>query len=385
MKVFINYRVLQSWRAPVFRELSSMPGIELLLVTGQDFPNTKVVNTSQQEFFEFWNKLPILRLQISRKSGNVCIPIFIGLFYKLIRFKPDIVVSEGLSNLHGNLICFIYCKIFGVPFIHWGLGSLPNKKRGLVSKFFRKIADYYEALSSGAIAYGSFGKEHYVRVGIPHDCVVVALNTVDVRKRLIEIDDFLTQKNVLHLQDYPEKNEICYLGALEANKHVSDLLKLFLRVKKDFPNLVLRIIGDGSARPSLEDLVETYKISDVIFVGNVKGALAEHLLGSKCLILPNLGGLVFSEALVHGIPILSGPADGTEKDFLSHQPRFMMPKNLRESPEEWLTALHEILSNTELRTKMRRDGIDKISNYSAKSYAQSICGFLKKQKGLKLD
>ena len=93
--------------------------------------------------------------------------------------------------------------------------------------------------------------------------------------------------------------------------------------------------------------------------------------------MPNLGGLVFSEALVHGIPVLSGPADGTEKDFLSHQLRFLMTKNLKESKKEWNAALIEILSDRELRASIRKKGIEKISQYSAKSYARSIYEFLK--------
>ena len=211
----------------MFRELSDTEGAEILLVTGEDFPNTKVVNGSGYEHFGFWKRLPILRLQVNRKSGNICIPIFFGLFRKLVQFKPDIVVCEGMSNLHGNLICFLYCKIFGIPFIHWGLGSLPNKQRGIVSKALRKIADYYEASASGAIAYGSHGKEHYVRVGIPESRVVIALNTVDIHKRSIEIRDFLLAQNVSELQNYPETDEICFVGALEPNKHVDELLKLF--------------------------------------------------------------------------------------------------------------------------------------------------------------
>lgn len=377
-KVFINYRVLQSWRAPVFYELAQDKEIDLCLVTGGDFPNTKVVNSQDHSHFSFWYKLPILRIKFSLSRGNVCIPVFLGLFRKLLHEKPDIVVCEGLSNLYGNLVCFLYCKIFHVPFVHWGLGSLPNKKRSLTSRIIRRFANYYESFADGAIAYGTHGKQHYLNVGLPEERVAVALNTVDIGMREIEIKRFLQRCGARNLENFPEKNEICYVGALERNKHVDELIRLFAKVKHVHPKLVLRIVGDGSARRDVEQLVKEMSISDVVFTGNINGALVEHILGSKCIILPNLGGLVFSEALVHGIPILAGPADGTEKDFLAHQPEFLMSDNLKESQEEWSAALLKILSNENLRKSIQQEGLKKISGYSAKSYAKSISDFLVK-------
>ena len=102
-----------------------------------------------------------------------------------------------------------------------------------------------------------------------------------------------------------------YLGILEVNKHVDHLINLFSKIRPLFPGLQLNIVGSGAEEERLKSLAKGYLWCRRNFYGAQTGSFIDYLLGSKLLVLPNLGGLVFSEALVHGVPILTGPADGS--------------------------------------------------------------------------
>jgi glycosyltransferase involved in cell wall biosynthesis len=38
---------------------------------------------------------------------------------------------------------------------------------------------------------------------------------------------------------------------------------------------------------------------------------------SDLFVLPGLGGLAINQAMMHGLPVVCGPADGTERDLLA--------------------------------------------------------------------
>ena len=103
---------------------------------------------------------------------------------------------------------------------------------------------------------------------------------------------------------------------------------------------------------------------------------------SKLLVLPNLGGLVFSEALVHGVPVLTGPADGSELDLLLHQSDFIMATNLSSDPEGWERMICDILNNPFERSLARKKGIKFAEKLTLHNYAATIYGLCKKIVGV---
>ena len=138
------------------------------------------------------------------------------------------------------------------------------------------------------------------------------------------------------------------------NKHVDHLINLFSKIRPLFPGLQLNIVGSGAEEERLKSLAKDTCGADVIFHGAKTGSLCDYLLGSKLLVLPNLGGLVFSEALVHGVPVLTGPADGSELDLLLHQSDFIMATNLSSDPEGWERMICDILNNPFERSLARK-------------------------------
>src|SRR5690606_13677391 len=55
----------------------------------------------------------------------------------------------------------------------------------------------------------------------------------------------------------------------------------------------------------------------VEFLGKRMDDFSETLIQNDVLVMPGLGGLAISDAMVHGLAIISGHGDGCEKDLIS--------------------------------------------------------------------
>jgi phosphatidylinositol alpha-mannosyltransferase len=110
---------------------------------------------------------------------------------------------------------------------------------------------------------------------------------------------------------------ILYVGRLEKRKGVKYLLLAFERLRENVPNARLVILGDGSDREKLEELVAEREIEDVTFLGYAPdGVKLEWLQKADIFCSPALFGesfgIVLIEALACGTPIIAGSNPGYE-------------------------------------------------------------------------
>lgn len=319
LKVAVIYRVIQHWRVPVFARISQKDGMDVTIFHGEDFSGTKIVNFQGEIGFNAV-KLKSLNVTMGTSNGSAYIPFSPGLWSELKRLNPDIIVSEGASNLFNNLICFIYSKMNKVPIVQWGLGEIEGREKSL----HRRIADivfrFVERNSSAAIAYSSFGAEYYKRVGIPRDRVFTAVNVVDTEARMRDMKDYCRGNALPYPSPVPSIFHILFVGALSENKGVDTLIRAFASLRAAVgEDARLTIVGDGPFRDALQALVEELGVSEhVSMPGQVIDGIAKHFYAASLFVLPGLGGLAVSDALAHGVPVIATVGDGCEKDLIQH-------------------------------------------------------------------
>jgi glycosyltransferase involved in cell wall biosynthesis len=112
------------------------------------------------------------------------------------------------------------------------------------------------------------------------------------------------------------KRILLFVGALTEGKRLEDLGQVYARLKQSRPDLCLLIVGDGAYRSTLESHFANAGTPDVLFTGQVIDDVSAYFLIGDIFVLPGLGGLAVSEALVHGLPVVSAEADGCEVDLV---------------------------------------------------------------------
>ena len=124
-------------------------------------------------------------------------------------------------------------------------------------------------------------------------------------------------------------------------KGLNYLIEAIATLSPTYPNLRLKIMGDGSARPALESLVKERGLDGkVIFLGRIpREETASYYQEASLFVLPSLNeGMsnAMLEALATGLPIVATPTGGTAELVVEG-------KNGMVIPEKSVTALVEAI------------------------------------------
>ncbi|MCJ8146354.1 glycosyltransferase family 4 protein [Acinetobacter sp. A3.8] len=368
IRVAISYRVLQSWRVPVFERLSRIEGLELCVFYSDDFEGTKVKSYKGNVGFPSI-KLQTRKFSFTTRNGKAYIPYNPNLYTELDKFNPDVIIVEGASNLINNVICFIYSKKKNKKIIQWGLGEIEGRKKSIHRRLADIFFNYIEKKSDAAISYSSYGSEYYKKIGIDENRVFTAVNVVDTEKRLKEIKEYCLNCDLEYPSPLPQKHNFLFVGALSENKNVDLLIKVFSKLCNLNDNIHLTIVGDGPLRNEFEKLAFDLNVNDhVSFSGN-QTVLAPYMYNATLMVLPGLGGLAISDALIHGVPVVCTIGDGCEKDLIVNNG--LIIKNINED-NLFENLQNLILSKSEL-IRMRKEAQNfEFSKFNINNYVDVI-------------
>ena len=317
LKLVLTYRVLQHWRTPVFRRLATWPGIRFCALHGGDFPGTKAVNGKQLEGFEH-RQLATIRFDLSRGVDPIPMPLCLGLPFRLLRERPDVILAEGGSNLLNNFLVFFYAALTRTPIVWWTLGELRGDQTlSRIQRLFRWIVLQMESRSKALLGYSSVALDYFARQGYPEEKQFRAVNCVDtdlVKKLAAESSHRVPELRAQYGLD--GKRVLLFVGALIEAKRLEDLIHVHARLVARHPDLRLLIVGDGPHRAALESTVAEEAAEGVIFTGQVIEDVHAYFDIGDVFVLPGLGGLAVSEAMTHGLPIVATEADGCEVDLV---------------------------------------------------------------------
>jgi glycosyltransferase involved in cell wall biosynthesis len=374
LKVAILYRVVQEWRRPVFERLHEQPGMALKIFHGPDFPGTKVVS-SKKPLSVPTRKLWSFQLKKESKNGLIAMPISPLLLFDLIRYRPDVVVTEGASNLFNAIVGFIYCKLFKKKYIWWSLGRLS----GTVHSGFRKKIDvliqFLEKRSDSIISYSSLGKRYFESIGIPSKKIFVAVNVVDTAKKL-EVLTKIEDRSFVDQIRGDAQFVVLFVGAFTAQKKLDLLVNAFNTFQKKANNSKLILVGDGPEKSRIESLVRAEKISNVQFTGRVFNGVERYFLSSDTFVLPGLGGLAVSEALLYGVPVIASIGDGCEKDLIDSGVNGIIDEALNK--DRLVSYLFDLYSNPDKLESFRSEATRTIrEKHNIESYLGQVVAAIK--------
>ena len=324
LRVAFVLRVLQGYRLPLFRRLQEARGLEVRVFHGPSFPGTKLVNGPNPGLVDA-EELQSLKLRLSTQHGLAAAPFSPRLPAALARFRPDAIICEGASNLPNNLLAYAYAGWTDTPILQWGLGAIKGRPPSRARRMLEPLIQLMERRADACIAYSTRGARYYRDVGVAPDRIIVATNVVDTEARKEAM--FGIDAAALYAEAHLDSDfVVLYVGGLARGKRVEMLVDAFRehvrRTDRPGARARLWIVGDGPLRPELERRASGLG-DQVRFFGRVSDGVSRHFVAADVFVLPGLGGLAISDAMVHGLPVIATIGDGVEADLVTPDTGFL--------------------------------------------------------------
>jgi colanic acid/amylovoran biosynthesis glycosyltransferase len=165
----------------------------------------------------------------------------------------------------------------------------------------------------------------------------------------LDLNDFPYSKD-----DVPETHSLVCVGRLCPQKGQVFFPEVAVRLKKDFPNFKLILVGDGEDRQVIERQIDTLNVQDVVYLVGWKSNadVRSAIRASKGLLLPSYAeGLpvVIMEALALGRPVVSTYIAGIP-ELVTPECGWLVPAGSIDDIEK---ALRELLSLSMEETQKR--------------------------------
>ncbi len=231
---------------------------------------------------------------------------------------------------------------------------LYKRGRPIFSKFFSKLNTLI-AVSQAAynFAYQMFPGDYHI---IP--------NGVDLNRFGKPIE------KILH--PAPSNSQkpltILFVGRLHKRKGFQTLLKAFIQLKSDYPQLKLQVVGpyEPATCQPYQKIAQAYGVTDIEFVGYVSpDMLPTYYHQADIFCAPSLGfesfGIILLEAMAAGLPIVASDIAGYRSVISTEKEGLLVPPK---QPEALVTALSQLLDRPDQRQKIAKNGRIKANQYS---------------------
>ena len=173
----------------------------------------------------------------------------------------------------------------------------------------------------------------------------------------IDVDHFSQQA-----EPWPEycdgKINIMFVGRLEKRKGLRYLLEAYGRLKWDWPEIRLLVVGPGRPDADSYQAMSSRALRDVVFAGRVDYEdLPRYYASADIFCSPATGaesfGIVLLEAMAAGKPVVASNIEGYG-GLMTHGEQGLLFRN--KDSDSLADALEQLLADPELRRKLGANG-----------------------------
>jgi len=240
------------------------------------------------------------------------------------------------------------------PAIVGVIGGMVLKRSLRARLTYRHMADAYitpsEHSRRALLDYGYFAPErlHAIPNGIE-----LPAEDPGARERV---------RQQLGLRDAPT---LVVISRLHPDKGHSLLLKVVADLKRDFPELRVLIVGEGSERPGLERQAADLGLHQAVVFTGFRTDVLDLLRASDIFVLPSFHeGIPYAalEAMSVALPVVATAVGGLNELVVHGATGLLVPPG---EPEPLKEALARVLRDPDLRREMGRAGLARVrENYT---------------------
>ncbi len=314
-----------------------------------------------------FSKFEILKLD-STQISNPPPGFFIRLIYAIIRYvrflliflkKPKgavIFCSDGASALEKGFM-ILTLKLFKVKsFIFPRAGNLITQVENF--KTFRLIIKFLFNQADIFLCQGETWK-------------IFALTSLNLKSKKIKvISNWSASEELFEIGNtrnvtIDKRINILYVGWLEKEKGIRELLEGFCKCFSENKNLTLTLIGDGNMRPFTENFIKKNKLDNHIFLTGwlPSKKINNYLKDSNIFILPSWKeGMpnALIEALASGLPAIVTKV-GVIPDYLKNNISAILIDSKSSLNIE--ISINKLINNYNLRQKISNNGMEVARKY----------------------
>jgi phosphatidylinositol alpha-1,6-mannosyltransferase len=146
-------------------------------------------------------------------------------------------------------------------------------------------------------------------------------------------------------------------------KGQKQIIALWPRILRTFPDAEYWIVGGGEGRGELEQIAQQHGVTHAVkFTGDIPDAeLSDLYRASAVYAMPSWGegfGLVFADAMAHGLPCIANRYDAGCEVVADGVTGWHVDP---EDPEEIFQALCRLLGDASLRAQMGAAGRERVA------------------------
>lgn len=155
------------------------------------------------------------------------------------------------------------------------------------------------------------------------------------------------------------ENNICFVGRLDKDKNVEELIEIFKLAKID-ESWKLFIIGDGPEYARLEIYIQENNLKDKVFLEGIKSVqeVAAYLQNSKIFAFTSLReafGNVLVEAMMCGNALIAYDCDTGPADIVNEKNGFLIPL---QDQKKFIEKLEYLTNQPETLDKLMRSSYE---------------------------
>ncbi|MBI4407092.1 MAG: glycosyltransferase [Candidatus Kerfeldbacteria bacterium] len=148
-------------------------------------------------------------------------------------------------------------------------------------------------------------KDQLIQLGVPAKQIQVIYNAVDVSQ-------FTPSPS--RVEDLAQHFRVLFVGRLASEKGLDDLLQAVHIVRQHIPHIQLNIVGEGTLRPTLEQLTQQLGLTECVTFSGFSTHIPAVLKQCDVLVLPSTRretfGIVLAEALATIKPVIATTTGG---------------------------------------------------------------------------
>jgi 1,2-diacylglycerol 3-alpha-glucosyltransferase len=168
-----------------------------------------------------------------------------------------------------------------------------------------------------------------------------------------------------------------FVGRVAFEKNIEFLLRMLVRVRRDFPEVLLVICGEGPAARPLARLAADLGLGDgVRFVGYLDRAteLLDCYRAADVFVFASrteTQGLVLLEAMTLGVPVVATAVMGT-RDILAPGKGALVPDD---DEQAFAAAVATVLRDAGVRTRLAAEAVEHAKTWTAPATARRLEAF----------